>query len=238
MSSHLRNGKDLWFEQQIVAKTAAVAAAARDQQRAKLQPAQHGADELKASAGAIAQNQLNLGQQGARPSFEKPSSGVREQYSFSPAALERLCRAWEQFATPDGVQRVRSAGLHGHGVNPVRHPLRNDPIKGQLTRSGNSFSINWVNSRSGASGTAAIPGDQAGGNSTAFNQRGRVDYPGPEPYGSWQDVPSSATARPNGDDFGRLPHHFVPERFGSVIWQAPHGGDSGMLECKSRANSP
>ncbi|PLW38679.1 hypothetical protein PCANC_16044 [Puccinia coronata f. sp. avenae] len=60
MSSHLRNGKDLWFEQQIVAKTAAVAAAARDQQRAKLQPAQHGADELKASAGAIAQNQLNL----------------------------------------------------------------------------------------------------------------------------------------------------------------------------------
>ncbi|PLW11061.1 hypothetical protein PCANC_18383 [Puccinia coronata f. sp. avenae] len=102
--------------------------AARDQQHAEIQHAQHGVDEFKTFTFAAAPSQaLNLGHQGSQASFKRPSTGARQSSSLSLVALKSLHRSREQFAPPDGVRRVGSAGSHEHGGNPVQPPSTSDP---------------------------------------------------------------------------------------------------------------
>ncbi|PLW26115.1 hypothetical protein PCASD_25809 [Puccinia coronata f. sp. avenae] len=159
MGAHLRNGKNISFEQQ-----ASAAAAAREQQRAEQlqtrlpdaqidaeqasgsddqfvvhgrdqqvpgsfpgQPAQGGPSDSSAAVfGERGSTELpsKSHSSGTRQSIPPPqgtNQGSREEYSLSPAALERLCRAREKPAPLMGFEELNQlepTSMEDHLFNP------------------------------------------------------------------------------------------------------------------------
>jgi hypothetical protein len=106
MPSHLRSGKDLSFEQQLAAEKASEKAAERAQYhlgRAATEQAQHqlqNAAKPHGVAGFPNANEYHSAAEiaGSSSSLVVTSEPIPSGYNLSPAVLERLRRAQQQFS--------------------------------------------------------------------------------------------------------------------------------------------
>ncbi|PLW17120.1 hypothetical protein PCANC_14634 [Puccinia coronata f. sp. avenae] len=302
MGAHLRNGKNISFEQQ-----AAAAAAARDQQRAEQLHAEQKRTEEQQLAEQYYTGQQYLDQY---PSFqlvtpaneatsvttsgqqlgvlqetpwlpptkgelprgsitserptpahqsgpESPSAQNGSLYNPSPAALERLCRAREQFTPVDGFQRAGSADGRTSSLRP---PPRSNSFGSQLQGSVNSSGLDQIHPRPLTSGETGLPGHSTRVTATP-SQRNGVNHSRSEPAGSPRDDGSSTTAQPSGNNIGRFPRPMAAFREckragqptddaigtypsdlvsgcpGKTTWDPAHARDIGRLDRK-RGVSP
>ncbi|PLW45554.1 hypothetical protein PCASD_06232 [Puccinia coronata f. sp. avenae] len=302
MGAHLRNGKNISFEQQ-----AAAAAAARDQQRAEQLHAEQKRTEEQQLAEQYYTGQQYLDQY---PSFqlvtpaneatsvttsgqqlgvlqetpwlpptkgELPRGSITSErptpahqsgpesplarngslYNPSPAALERLRRAREQFTPVDGFQRAGSADGRTSSLRP---PPRSNSFGSQLQGSVNSSGLDQIHPRPLTSGETGLPGHSTRVTATP-SQRNGVNHSRSEPAGSPRDDGSSTTARPSGNNIGRFPRPMAAFREckragqptndaigtypsdlvsgcpGKTTWDPAHARDIGRLDRK-RGVSP
>ncbi|PLW38268.1 hypothetical protein PCANC_14904 [Puccinia coronata f. sp. avenae] len=142
MPSHLRNGKDLLFEQRRAAKRAAARDAGRIRQQQRLADlaSRSGAPELPLSASLRGYHKLpgadgpasSVGQSGATSGLSAPGNAQPTGYTLSPAALVRLRRVREQQSTVDGLRGSQPA-QNGSGLSPRSWdiPFR-EPIKSNV----------------------------------------------------------------------------------------------------------
>ncbi|PLW35476.1 hypothetical protein PCASD_12702 [Puccinia coronata f. sp. avenae] len=132
MPSHLRNGKDLSFEQQEAAKRESKKAAERAQQRLQRATEQQQPEGAKLASNLDYSSRVDFGRLAEivsssylgttelhDPASHRSAAGGYPPvgYTFSPAALELLSRAQEQRLDADGSQGYGSA-LAGASLPP------------------------------------------------------------------------------------------------------------------------
>ncbi|PLW32039.1 hypothetical protein PCANC_26939 [Puccinia coronata f. sp. avenae] len=147
MPSHLRNGKDLSFEQQREAKRAAK----RDQQLYQ----QAAEPPSIARLPCVDKQPRSVDHQKA---VEYPSAavdGLPSAYTLSPAALKRLRRAQEKSATFDGFQQAQPAGSDRNRPADIPPALRSGPV-------GDQFPGHFPSSFTSSLHSSPSPGGQTG----------------------------------------------------------------------------
>ncbi|PLW41928.1 hypothetical protein PCASD_12795 [Puccinia coronata f. sp. avenae] len=159
MPSHLRNGKDLLFKQHHTAKQAAARDAGRVWQQQQLADlaSRSGAPELPIPSAVLGYHKLSgangpasaVRQNGTTRGLSAPGNAQPAGYTFSPAALKRLCWTREL--------QINAPGSRQDGASLPSRP-GHSPLRNLLASNVNCASVQQIDACPPTGGETAICG--------------------------------------------------------------------------------